>query len=335
MLLVVFSHVEIFGFYGIDGMPGPLSKLFITFRMPLFFFISGYISYKANFDFTLKRTLKLVLKKTMVQLVPTIVFGLFYTYFYLEGSWSDFLWNPKKMGYWFTISLLEMFLIYYIVRTTSYYLNKVLRKSVDVYPLLLLLLSSIMFLTKSFFVIGMPCEKLGNLFCFNDTFKYFHFFVIGLMASRYNKTFISFINNQYILALFIFLFISYLTLSYDSSTNRILNSLLEIVPRYSGLFIVFVFFYRYQSSFLNTTLLGNSLQYIGKRTLDIYMLHYFFIPHMPYLGDFFQRESNYLLELLCGFGVSICVIILCLILSNVLRISPILAKVLFGSKTKI
>ena len=44
MLLVVFAHVLTFGF----GMQKSfLSELFITFRMPMFFFISGFIGYKA------------------------------------------------------------------------------------------------------------------------------------------------------------------------------------------------------------------------------------------------------------------------------------------------
>lgn len=45
MLLVVFSHIETFC-YNIPFNESILSSLFITFRMPMFFFISGYIAYK-------------------------------------------------------------------------------------------------------------------------------------------------------------------------------------------------------------------------------------------------------------------------------------------------
>lgn len=46
MILVVFSHVELFTF----ELDPPLfvNEVFISFRMPLFFFISGFIGYKAN-----------------------------------------------------------------------------------------------------------------------------------------------------------------------------------------------------------------------------------------------------------------------------------------------
>lgn len=327
MLLVVFGHIETFGF---DGLESVLSKIFVTFRMPLFFFISGYISYKADVEYNIINATLLAKKKILVQLLPTIIFGLFYTYFDLGYTWSDFLWHPKKYGYWFTISLLEMFLIYYLVRTISHYLRKTLHISSRIYPILLVIISSMMFLTKRYFNTGMPLEKIGSLACLNDTFRFFHYFVAGIWASMYNKIFIKIIDNKYSLTICIVLFIGYITVLYDSSTSRILNTLFEIVPRYSGLLIVYAFFYRYQSSFSKNTLLGNSLQYIGTRTLDIYMLHYFLIPSLPSLGIFLRTEPNCLLELFLGLILSIGVVLICLIISNVFRLSPLLAKFLFG-----
>lgn len=45
MLLVVFGHVMMFTF-GIGGYNSVIGSFFLTFRMPMFFFISGYIAYK-------------------------------------------------------------------------------------------------------------------------------------------------------------------------------------------------------------------------------------------------------------------------------------------------
>lgn len=41
-------------------------------------------------------------------------------------------------------------------------------------------------------------------------------------------------------------------------------------------------------------------------------------------------QPNYVLELLCGLFLSVCVVALSLLVSNFLRLSPILARVLFG-----
>ena len=47
--------------------------------------------------------------------------------------------------------------------------------------------------------------------------------------------------------------------------------------------MVFMFF-RYYHDFFEQTRFGQSLQFIGRRTLDIYLLHYFFLPKLPMVG---------------------------------------------------
>ena len=49
MVLVVLTHVSSFGLgmYGSDTFS--YSKIFAEFRMPLFFFVSGFVLYKSNF----------------------------------------------------------------------------------------------------------------------------------------------------------------------------------------------------------------------------------------------------------------------------------------------
>ena len=47
MILVVFAHVLLWTF-NLGNHETVIGSLFITFRMPMFFFISGYISYKST-----------------------------------------------------------------------------------------------------------------------------------------------------------------------------------------------------------------------------------------------------------------------------------------------
>jgi len=74
MILVVFSHVEL-SCMGITT-PTYLNEVLMSFRMPLFFFISGYIAYKESlaWDWGMWRTMSR--KKLVVQLVPTLILGL-------------------------------------------------------------------------------------------------------------------------------------------------------------------------------------------------------------------------------------------------------------------
>ena len=52
MFLVVLQHIESIGF-GIHPYESVLGNILVSFRMPMFFFISGYIAYKVSFDWNI------------------------------------------------------------------------------------------------------------------------------------------------------------------------------------------------------------------------------------------------------------------------------------------
>ena len=120
MILVVFQHIESFSLK--LSPPTFICQILMQFRMPLFFFISGYIVYKANQIYDFRNYLTLCFKKIKIQLIPTLIFGLLYTYITLGMDFNDFIAPTLKLGYWFTLTLLGMFLIYY---TTSFIYYKV------------------------------------------------------------------------------------------------------------------------------------------------------------------------------------------------------------------
>ena len=118
----------------------------------------------------------------------------------------------------------------------------------------------------------------------------------------------------------------------DSLLLRVSYHSIETIVGFWGLLIVYNTFRHYSDSFTSDKKVGKVLQYIGKRTLDIYLLHWFFLPVWSQLGDFFSNGKNIALELTLGGGISLLVIGICLVVSNILRTSPILAKYLFGAK---
>jgi fucose 4-O-acetylase-like acetyltransferase len=79
--------------------------------------------------------------------------------------------------------------------------------------------------------------------------------------------------------------------------------------------------------------MGKWLQYIGRNTLAIYMLHYFFLPrNLQFIGNFFMQHSNPTLELFITMGIAILVIIISLITNAMICTSPFLAHYLLGVK---
>ena len=73
------------------------------------------------------------------------------------------------------------------------------------------------------------------------------------------------------------------------------------------------------------------LKFVGTRTLDIYLLHYFFLPKLPMVGEFFRvNRHNFILDTTAALAVALVVVAFCVITSQLLRVSPFLKKYLFG-----
>ncbi|MBQ2536154.1 MAG: acyltransferase family protein, partial [Bacteroidaceae bacterium] len=118
MILVVAYHVAQTGFAESEKLSASLPFL-VLFRMPLFFFVSGFLAYKASWLWTPQSFATLTWKKIKVQVLPTLVFlGIFLvlrTNYPFDEGFMRAMQTPTKFGYWFTWVLLQMFLIYYLV----------------------------------------------------------------------------------------------------------------------------------------------------------------------------------------------------------------------------
>lgn len=339
MILVVFSHVEMtsFGF----ETPTFINSLFMSFRMPLFFWVSGFIAYKASIEWNWSTWWTMSKKKMLIQLIPTFTFGLIYAYAYFNSDFTTFITHNGKLGYWFTIALLEIFLIVYTTNVLIYNNDpKVHRKRMLV---ALIILSGVLFIAKIALKAHPALNNTGNILSLHHTFNYFQYFAFGYICSMYKEIFNKMLENKLFSAAIIILFATlfYIKRCHISaiagsgmSIWAMVDIALEMLIGYFGLLVVFNTVKTYQSSFTADKRIGRALQFIGKRTLDIYLLHYFLLPHLPQVGEFLLKGENATLELITGVLLSIVVLTLCLAISGVLRTSPLLAKWLFGVKSK-
>ena len=111
MILVVYSHVC--GFCLGDRSMGFNDVLFL-FRMPCFFFISGWLFYKADRQWNRQTVRQIVSRKFMVQILPTFIF-LFLLITVHDGQSPMVFFSrlgATKGGYWFTFALFEFFILY-------------------------------------------------------------------------------------------------------------------------------------------------------------------------------------------------------------------------------
>lgn len=331
MILVVFSHIEGMLFKDYYSF---VNQVFMSFRMPLFFFISGFIGYKANMIWSKQTWWTMSKKKLMMQLLPTLFFGLIYTYAYMHVDFTTFILAELKLGYWFTIVLFEMFVILYTLNLLLYNSDSKIFQKRQIVSLVLL---SIIFLGAGVIFRKFP-NNLSAIFSLVPLGKYFPYFAFGIICSmnkeRFHKVFENKWSTFIIISLFCigFCFCQYLSSNLGGNVFFALYYSIFTFIGFMGLLIVYNCFRVYQNSFASTKKIGKGLQYIGKRTLDVYLIHYFFIPYLPQIRELLSVSNNVVLELVIGLGLSLIVVGLCLIVSNILRTSPILAKYLFGAK---
>ena len=104
----------------------------------------------------------------------------------------------------------------------------------------------------------------------------------------------------------------------------------DVIVRYTGIFVVFAFFLSKEEFFKRENWFNKCILFIGRRTLDIYVIHYFLLSSFPQLKSFVQQ--NIITEISVSFFLTIMVIAVSLVISEVIRCSSFLGHYLFGVK---
>lgn len=336
MILVVAYHVAHIGM-GQDEKISASLPFLVLFRMPLFFFVSGFLAYKSGLLWSVASFFQLCWKKIKVQLIPTIVFLSVFValrgHYQFADSMEICLRSPYKGGYWFTWVLLLMFIIYYITDAIQQRLR---------IPHNALIFSLFTVSIVACLSIYMPVTFGKNWWktdwmmysSFIQVMKFMQYFLLGNIVRRYWSKVERIMDSSWFYPIIIAAaFISCADyFRWHLCTGQWIN-LPKTVATYSLLTVVVMFFRHYSDSFTKSTRIGTALQYIGTRTLDIYLLHYIFMPHLPMVGEWLnQYHPNFCIDIFASGSVAMLVIGFCLLTSNILRISPFLRLYLFGRK---
>lgn len=140
------------------------------------------------------------------------------------------------------------------------------------------------------------------------------------------------INNPIVMAVIIIIFFMMVFFA-DRITYRLLEPFKSLVYGGASIFVIFSFFYKYQDSFSQEKHFGRVMQYIGRRTLDIYMIHYFLLPyHLDFMGKWFTANPNPTVEFFITTTIAAMAIALSVVIGNIIRLSPTLSYYLLGGK---
>ena len=345
MFLVVANHTYGFGF-DTNTKYSMFMSLCLLFRMPLFFFISGFLAYKASFSWNLRDTGSLVAKKLRVQIIPTLVFMTAEIALMAKNFWDRMgeAWeSPTKGGYWFTMVLLLMFLIYYTFCFATRKLTGLTmgaseeemasRRRIEA-AVLIILWAVAVFAYATLYMrwFSWRKEPFFRYSSLTEVARYFQFFLLGNLVHRFWPQMQRLFDTRWFFPLLVV--IAFLGagdyLKWHNLRMEWAN-LPRTLSMYAFVLMIVAFFRHYEDWFTQQTRIGRTLQYIGVRTLDIYLIHYFFIPKLPDIGVWFKAHpTNFVLEGTTAIILATLVISFSLLTSHVLRVSPFLKKWLFG-----
>lgn len=266
IILVVYSHIM---FFWIEDTQEVVNSYLIRFRMPLFFFISGFFLWSPEYTFA--KLLQRTKNRLFRQLYPTVIItGIFFLTLY-TNYFSWLIFTPGKGGYWFTFVMVEMFLIIapLLFLMDSFKLSKAWQTAVLLFVMLLSIIIK-PFINRmtgyDFF-----SSRVSGFFSLMYINLYLRYLIFG-MALRINEGRLMKVVAG--VPVFIGSVVIFFCARYIIS-NDIIYSILEGL---SGICIVFFLFKKLTEykRFAHSKIISE-LKNLGKHTIEIYLLHYFVI----------------------------------------------------------
>lgn len=313
MLMVIYTH-QVLG-SGLEKMEGTV-YVFGLFMLPMFFFISGFLSVSnTRIPFNTK-----VLRLSRQLLLPTIVVYVFHSIVY---GYSVDLYDQMKGGYWFLPTLFIMELIAFIIferlRAVS------LKWKILLIVILIVGDKLIMSLSFRYGLLGHPLSKAFQIPLF---LTFLIPFLFGALIRYIEKPFFSFmISSCYGFGILICLFIILYSLPF---------SLVGVFMVSIGTLIIFLAmrggaaYFSYNSSHISRFLIV-----CGKNTLGLYLLHYFVLQSVichfaPRLLLYLNMADNPLMQLIIMGIATISTTLITLLGIRVIEQSPMLSLLCLG-----
>lgn len=312
ILCVVEGHVlSTNGFKPYDSLS---SMMLYSFGLPIFFVISGFLAYKPSM--AVKDVWNNIYKKFMFLVIPAVIFRMALNMMHHKNVFSFIV--DGMGGYWFTAVLFECFLIYYLVMLV------VKNDKWRIGILIALSLAGLMLKSTN--------EDLGPaIIDLPRLSKLFQFFVAGLLARKYREKYESLMQNEIMkVVLLVTFFIVLFIITYPMPA--VLNLFLHyVVLRYAGTFSIISFFTCHDDFFKRENKVNALINYLGQKSLAVYLLHYFFLPRFNPRPEWFDGLNMVTVHLL-AFLYAVAITGLCLVFIEVLSYSKYIRKYAFGQK---
>ena len=314
--MVIEGHVRLFGF-GIETYDTLSGLMLYTFNMPIFFFVSGFLAYKDKQE-NGRELLGNIWKKFLFLVIPAVVVKFLRDLLHQQNPLHVLL--DGFGGYWFTITLFECFLLYYLL--TMLMKNVKWRMAV----LAFLALVGIGLLSAFGGKFGPAVIDMNRLT------KYFQYFVLGVLAMCHRSLFEAAMRNEWlkviaIVSFFVLLFV----VNNPMWPSLVFHVLRDLVLRYLGTFIVVSWFVCHAELFDKGTRINKLILKIGQCSLAIYLLQYFFIPNFISLSNWVNGIDEVTVHVV-SLGYTVIITGMCMCFMSLLGNSRYVKKYVLGQK---
>ena len=327
ILLMVMGHVIAWQFPNPVAMlnDAPRSAMLVwriiySFHMPLLMFCSGLFALRIK-EYTLKNIVATIWKRFLTLIVP----------FFCAGLIQNIIKPNNPFDYWFLWMLFQFILIVMFIDWLCSLLPKYQQ---DVSSVLIIISALIVhvFYGKYAWLEQLPFLDLGHT-------NMYPYFCMGVICARFDLCTKWFSKNWvYTLALLIFGFLTYwcTIMGYHIPKQSITWCLIPI----SAIVVCVYLFKKGLASNQSHSLMW--LQDIGRHSLEIYIIHFFFLFRMYPVGDYVLEQANtngggrtiLFVQIITSFTASLIIIALSYIVMNVINKSNILSQILLGRKSE-
>lgn len=283
-------------------------KLIYSFHMPLLFFVSGFLFYKPCELHNSNWLYRCCKKRTYRIFVPYLVSG-------------SLLWVCRgQWGYWFLQCLFFLNVICALTFWISHKMKNNLLCEVLVY---LFVYICLLFLSRH--CVNLEDETNG-IVVIGRLYKFYPPFLFGIVMRKYNRLGCILSNKYFVLfclLLYCFIFINTQFTKYPFW--GLLSTILLPLSMINFLYYLFK---------NNIKMGGAKIDYIGKNSMEIYILHVFFVMIFKEVGYYILSIdtiiTNVVFQLVYSFIISVIAIVLSIITAEFLKGSELLKKYLFG-----
>ncbi len=341
MLMVVYWHVLVMSM----DVTTYTAMTLQLFRMPLFFFVSGFFAYSFNFDSIKLR--KRLNNRWHRQFLPTFLIFILFTLFevgytgsfenggeYLGSLFTALHTNGLsefKSGYWFTFVLVEVFCVFALINYLLYRLRVSQRKQGVIYLIIAAACAILEWIYSETVTEKSPVavRNLCEIMSLTHLVKYQVFFYLGVAVRTFDRELWKLLSRRISGIIMIAVTVVVFCLTprfrvplgwfYGAATTGIL-------------FSITLFFYL-RRFFSGKSFLGQIMKFVGKNTLPIYLFHYFIIRIIRDI-DLSGLESIIRLgawaEIPIVLGISSLIILIVLGVDALLKIKPRIHRLIFA-----